>query len=121
MSPAAPDRRVASWAVVVWTSADFQPVASGMVNGWRQTSLRAELTAAISALKFCVVDCGSTMKAFKPRFITGSLAYNTAWQHKQDADLWKQLSDQFRHATPFFGLCIEGTSAHHKTTSGHTP
>ena len=54
MSPAAPDRRVASWAVVVWTSADFQPVASGMVNGWRQTSLRAELTAAISALKFCV-------------------------------------------------------------------
>ena len=44
--------RLATWGVVIWDGTTFCPLASGGVRGWRQRSLRAEITAALSALKF---------------------------------------------------------------------
>lgn len=47
--------RIASWGVMLGTTdlaCDFFPLASGLVPGLIQTSARAELTAAIAAVKF---------------------------------------------------------------------
>ena len=52
--PSEPDLRIASWAFVLWDGHQFQLGSKGLVPGWKQTSLRAELTAAIAALKFCI-------------------------------------------------------------------
>eukprot|EP00435_Cladocopium_sp_Y103_P027303 s205_g6.t1 len=53
-SPARPTARLATWAVSVATLPDlsFHPVAAGGVVGLYQTTLRAELTSAIAAVRF---------------------------------------------------------------------
>ena len=104
--PTEPDLRMASWAYVVWDGNDFQLVANGMVQGWRQTSLRAEITSAISALKFCVdqpLPCrlwfdNESVQTMLSQWIQG---FEPPYQHKQDADLWHMLHVQFQHARPF--------------------
>ena len=98
--PTEADLRVASWAFVVWTGQFFQLVASGVVPGWRQTSLRAEISAAISAMKFCVDQCkpcrlwfdNESVQTMIQQWIEG---FDPPYQHKQDADLWHQLHCQF--------------------------
>ena len=55
LRPHDPSTRLASWGVVLWDGCNFGSLACGGVPGWRQTSLRAEITAAISALKFLAV------------------------------------------------------------------
>ena len=104
--PAEPDLRIASWAFVIWDGEQFQRVSCGLVQGWRQTSLRAELTAAIAALKFCVDQQLKCRMWFDNEHVQGTLQqwiqdFDTMWEHKQDADLWHQLHAQFVHAKPF--------------------
>eukprot|EP00435_Cladocopium_sp_Y103_P065282 s1238_g27.t1 len=110
--PTEPDLRVASWAVVVWDGADFQLLSDGIVSGWRQTSLRAELTAAISALKFSVDQQCPCRLWFDNESVQGMLqqwiqGFDPPWEHRQDADLWYQLHAQFQHASPFLHAALK--------------
>ncbi|CAL1134630.1 unnamed protein product [Cladocopium goreaui] len=103
LPPSDPTTRIASWAVVIWDGNRFQHLASGVVSGWRQTSLRGELTAAISALKFCTGQTRPCRLWFDNENVQVTLqqwinGFEVPWQHKQDSDLWFQLDSQFRHA-----------------------
>ena len=106
--PAEPDIRISSWAFVCWDGESFPCVASGLVPGWRQTSLRAELTAATSALKFCADQQRPCRLWFDNENVQSTLqlwiaGFSTPWEKKQDSDLWHQLFAQFQHAKQF--LC----------------
>eukprot|EP00435_Cladocopium_sp_Y103_P007437 s3651_g2.t1 len=106
MVPAEIDLRTASWACVQWTGFDFVCVASGLVPGWRQTSLRAEITAAISALKYCVDQPKPCRLWFDNEGVQKMIdnwiqGLEPEWRHKQDADLWGLLHSQFQHSRPF--------------------
>ena len=93
--------RVASWGVVIWTGTQFSTLASGGIPGRRQTSLRGEIMAAISAAQFAtcsrrkcrfwidnqrVVDMLHTLQKEPNHDVSG---------HK-DHDLWVQLQQQLR-------------------------
>ena len=103
LHPSDPTTRIASWAVVIWDGNLFQHLASGVVSGWRQTSLRGELTAAVSALKFCTSQTRPCRLWFDNENVQVTLqqwinGFEVPWQHRQDSDLWFQLDSQFRHA-----------------------
>lgn len=57
LNPTKPRLRVAGWAVCVamLPTDDFMPVASGVVPGLLQTPLRAEIIAAIEAIRFALL------------------------------------------------------------------
>ena len=104
--PAVSECRLASWGFVQWTGEEFWPVANGTVPGWRQTSLRGELTAAISALKFVTFKEQPSRLWFDNSNVQDTLHHwlqgvDTDWRDKTDQDLWQHLHDQFQHARPF--------------------
>eukprot|EP00435_Cladocopium_sp_Y103_P028852 s1474_g7.t1 len=101
--PHDPCTRLSSWGLVIWTGTHFLPLANGGVPGWKQTSLRAEIVAVLAALKFLVVAQRQGRLWVDNQQVFDCL---DAWDHghdpclakKQDADLWFQLRDQYRHA-----------------------
>eukprot|EP00438_Fugacium_kawagutii_P013014 Skav219674 [mRNA] locus=scaffold3149:156736:166299:+ [translate_table: standard] len=106
LAPTRPTVRVATWGIVVWTGAIFWPLASGVVQGWRHTSLRAELTAMLAALNAVVCH------ASEARLWTDNqTVYKTLlrWlsnefvplRHRPDRDLWEAVFQQFRIAYPW--------------------
>eukprot|EP00435_Cladocopium_sp_Y103_P057264 s169_g19.t1 len=116
LRPHDPFTRLASWGVVVWNSQRFAHIACGGVPGWKQTSLRAEITACISALKYLahgdrpgrlwidnqqVYHCLST-------WLNGN---DIPLEKKQDADLWMLLRDQYRQSYQFVSS-VHKVSAH---------
>eukprot|EP00438_Fugacium_kawagutii_P003580 Skav221588 [mRNA] locus=scaffold1698:145799:147190:+ [translate_table: standard] len=104
--PTQPVYRLASWATVIWDGEDFVPLSSGFVPGWQQTSLRAELWAAISALK-----CAASRQVPTALWIDNDAVCTTLQQwlthhevdtdQRADSDLWYLLKWQFRYAAPF--------------------
>ena len=110
--PTEKDTRVATWAVVRWTGNLFWPVSCGVVPGLKQTSQRGEIVAAISAVKYCVhvgkpcrlwFDNENVFKVLRA-WANGE---SPPWEHKQDADLWKQLHTQFCHASQFIQMVLK--------------
>jgi ribonuclease HI len=101
--PTDPFARLATWSVVQWTGLHFWPIAQGGVPGFRQTSLKAEIYAALAAIKYAV-------ESQKPcrLWIDNSRVFKvlSAWnegievplESSKDEDLWNQLHHQFRHA-----------------------
>ena len=122
--PTEVDLRIASWACVVWDGAQFQPLSQGLVPGWRQTSLRAELTAAISALKSSVDQAepcrlwidNESVQTMIANWIHG---FDPPWAQKQDADLWFQLHAQFQHSRPFV-VAAQKVQAHSQRVAQET-
>ena len=57
-NPTNPRLRVAGWAfcVAMLPNDEFQPVASGLLPGLLQTPLRAEIKAAVEAIRFAVLQ-----------------------------------------------------------------
>ena len=105
--PTRPDQRIATWGMVVWHNNKFHTVAEGGVPGFHQTSLRAEIFAAVAALSFAVqqqvqiriwID-NQTVCDFLTRLISGN--NSTVNPQRKDADLWQWLSRQFEDAKPF--------------------
>lgn len=103
--PAKPAIRFASWATVLWTGETFWPLSMGNVPGRQQTSLRAEIWGAISALKFVALqDKPSRL------WLDNSVVFDTLqswinhqdvrWDTRKDSDLWYQLQWQYRYAAP---------------------
>ena len=105
--PAQPESRWAAWGLVL---ADlhqdtFHPVASGLLPGWVQTSLRAEIMAALKA-------CHLALELGKPLYLwtDNNLVFNRlrAFQQaavpihpmQKDADLWKELQFAVRALGP---------------------
>ena len=80
---------------------EWHPLLPTLCRAWKQTSLRAEIAAAISALK----RCASITKPGR-LWIDKQQVFDvlTAWlqgfdpplHKKQDADMWVLLRDQFR-------------------------
>eukprot|EP00438_Fugacium_kawagutii_P016496 Skav221152 [mRNA] locus=scaffold2925:187181:196674:+ [translate_table: standard] len=113
--PSQPYLRVATWGVVMWHDDKFWTVGRGGVPGFHQTSLRGEITAAISALKTVVVLA-------KPArlWIDNNDVYKVlnAWQQgedfhqekRTDVDLWSYLWLQFRAAAPYLHMSVKVSS-----------
>ena len=97
--PNKPRLRVASWAVVVASLSEdeYHPVASGLVPGPLQTSLRGELHAAITAFqyarrvrrKFTLWTDNQQVYARIRQYLTGDRGQPTP--KNADHDLWGQL------------------------------
>ena len=84
LNPTCAYTRVAGWGLVAADPADMTqwwPVAQGLVPGHRQTSVRAEITAAISALRY-VLRTGHPVRVW----IDNSLVVSTLAQALQDPD-----------------------------------
>jgi len=117
--PTEKDTRLATWGVVQWTGQTFWPVSHGVVPGLKQTSLRGELMAALSALKYCVFLGKPCRLWFDNENVYATLKAWTdgaevSWRHKPDADLWHQLLVQFSHAQPFLSMVLK-VQAHAQT------
>lgn len=93
--------RLATWGVVTWDGFMFVSVSSGGIIGWRQTSLRAEITAALSALKYLAsqpkqgriwVDNQQVFDMLQ----AWQLGYSPEIDKRRDADLWTMLRYQFK-------------------------
>ena len=52
LHPTESTQRIATWGTAIWNGDFFQPLSSGGVPGWHQTSLRGEIWAMVSALQF---------------------------------------------------------------------
>ena len=98
--PTDPLLRLATWGVVEWTGEEFWPVARGRVGGWKQTSLRGEITAVIASLKIAVrskqpcriwTDNAEVFKILR-RLLAGDDPHVAK---KPDADLWNTMVNQF--------------------------
>ena len=123
--PSEIDTRIASWAIVVWDGQDFKRIACGLVPGWRQTSLRAELTAAIAALKYAANRQCLCRLWFDNENVQNTLqqwiqGFSTAWEKKQDSDLWHQLHAQFRHSQSYLSAAYK-VQAHAKVMDQSHP
>ena len=91
--------RLATWGLVAWDGQLFQSIVNGGVPGWRQTSPRGEIWAAVAAMKFVV-------KQPKPcrLWIDNQQVYTMlqSWldnqpqnlSKKRDANMWTLLRDQ---------------------------
>eukprot|EP00435_Cladocopium_sp_Y103_P041936 s1625_g11.t1 len=93
--------RVASWAVVLWTGEAFAPISQGGVPGRRQTSLRGELTAAISALKFAARSAKPCRLWIDNQHVVDGIVTllkdaDADMTAKKDVDLWTTLKHQLR-------------------------
>eukprot|EP00435_Cladocopium_sp_Y103_P008923 s91_g2.t1 len=95
--------RVATWGTVLWDGTRFCSLSCGGVQGLRQTSLRAEICAAISALKFLALQetpgrlwvDNKQVYSMLDSWIRGG---PPGYAHKRDSDLWYLLFVQFQHS-----------------------
>ena len=99
LNPTCAFTRVAGWGLVAANPADMSswwPLAQGPVPGHRQTSLRAEITAAISALKY-VTRTGQPVRLWVDNAqvvdtLTQALRCpETCTYSRNDQDLWSSL------------------------------
>ena len=97
--PTCPYTRVAGWSLIAADPADtdvWWPIAQGGVPGWRQTSGRAEILAAISALRFALHQ-GNSIRIWSDNAqvvntLTQALqAPDRCKVHPKDQDLWHVL------------------------------
>ena len=96
--PTCPLSRVAGWGVVVGLkNSTFWPLSQGMVPGWIQTAMRAELTAAISACFYIYqgdkparlwIDNATVFRRLKTFLQEDTIPVGP---NKRDADLWNVL------------------------------
>eukprot|EP00438_Fugacium_kawagutii_P010543 Skav214540 [mRNA] locus=scaffold410:589070:596873:+ [translate_table: standard] len=91
--------RLASWAIILadTSSPDHWPVASGLVPGWCQTSLRAEILAAISACQLAILTQRSVVLWTDNDLVhkrVGLILDSKFRLHpnQKDADLWGRLA-----------------------------
>ena len=114
--PHDPHTRIASWGVVQWTGKLFWSTSSGGLPGWKQTSLRAEITAAVSALKYLAAVGRQGRLWIDNQQVFDMLSnwhqgFDPPVHKKQDADLWWLLRDQFRFSHQFLAA-IHKVQAH---------
>eukprot|EP00438_Fugacium_kawagutii_P005458 Skav215027 [mRNA] locus=scaffold966:514741:519573:- [translate_table: standard] len=118
--PTCPFSRLSTWGVVCADEhSGFWPLASGVVPGWVQTSLRAELVAAISACSIALQT-----QRFLTLWVDNDLVFRRihklqkgTWQPKpnvKDSDLWKQLGQYLGRLGTWFKGC-------HKVCSHQDP
>ena len=79
LTPTDPDTRLASWGVVAADtgSMEFQPISCGILPRGHQTVLRAEITAALSAVKFAL----TTGKPFRLWIDNAEVVRLAVWLH----------------------------------------
>ena len=107
-APTCPVSKWAAWGVLLATEeGQHWPLASGLLSGWLQTSLRAEITAAISA---CCV--GLQTQTPLTLWTDNDLVYrrlkqfksHTRWikPNQKDGDLWQLLQAHVHALGPLF-------------------
>ena len=98
-NPTCSHTRIAGWGVVAADPNDpdgWCPLAQGIVPGWRQSSLRAEILAATSAFRFAVRQ-GTPMRLWSDNaLVVDTLqaalsAPDNCQPPRKDADLWDPL------------------------------
>ena len=103
LTPNDPATRLASWGVVAADTGswDFKPISCGLLPGGHQTVLRAEITAALSAMKFAQ----HTQQPFRLWIDNAEVVRNICHWMKQstpiatqhtDHELWSDLADWLR-------------------------
>ena len=118
-----PDKRlrVATWGMAIWDDQSFLPLAHGGIPGRSQTSLRGEITGALSALMYAAatqIPCRIWVDNQSVFDTLTALADN---QHvdtskKADHDLWFALTQQFRLSQVSF----ESASTCRRIPTGHS-
>eukprot|EP00435_Cladocopium_sp_Y103_P005316 s588_g1.t1 len=89
---------------VIWDGKRFCSLSCGGVQGLRQTSLRAEICAAISALKYLALRSKPGRLWIDNKQVYDMLdSWNRGgssdYAHKRDSDLWHLLFVQFQHSS----------------------
>ena len=87
--------------------------------------MRAELTAAIAALKYAASRQRLCRLWFDNENVQNTLqqwiqGFSTAWEKKQDNDLWHQLHAQFRHSQSYLSAAYK-VQAHAKVMDQSHP
>eukprot|EP00435_Cladocopium_sp_Y103_P043937 s1625_g12.t1 len=112
--------RLATWGTVIWDGKSFRSLSCGGVQGLRQTSLRAEICAAISALKFLALQTTPGRLWIDNKQVYNMLESWTRgcfqnYAHKRDSDLWHLLFVQFQHSSDQV-RCVLKVQAHLKAS-----
>ncbi len=100
--PTKASQRVATWGNAIWSGNEFQPLSSGGVPGWHQTSLRGEIWALGSALQFVALkDMPTRLWTDNQTVFDRVHLYLTEPQPDfstiKDGDLWHWIFHQLRH------------------------
>ena len=99
LNPTCPFTRLAGWGVTAADPTDvtqWWPIAQGLVPGRRQTSLRAEILAAISGLRFAL-RAGCTLRLWSDNALVVATtsraltAPDSCQVSRKDRDLWDIL------------------------------
>eukprot|EP00435_Cladocopium_sp_Y103_P055920 s267_g18.t1 len=110
LCPTSPYAKLASWGVALGTpdNDQFWPLSCGVLQGFQQSTTRAEVLAAISACEFSITS-GSAITMWVDndllfrrlrRFQKGSVRIV---RNQKDADLWKRLQSLVQR----LGHCLE--------------
>ena len=99
--PADPRLTVATWGTAIWNGTSFTPLSKGGLPGRLQTVLRAEITAAISALCFAALSIKPIRIWTDNKNVYDILTL--LWtgmevdvSRKADRDLWDRMLQQWR-------------------------
>eukprot|EP00438_Fugacium_kawagutii_P006433 Skav208832 [mRNA] locus=scaffold1193:44122:48009:- [translate_table: standard] len=97
LSPTVPEARLASWGVVMGDPAgNFWALSNGLLPGWIQTVIRAEIFAVISAceaamLQQCPLRLWVDNDLLYRRLLRAQQGTLQLQRNAKDADLWNQL------------------------------
>lgn len=93
LAPTSPIGKLAAWGVILGdpVTQHFHPLSAGLVPGWTQTSLRGEMWAAISGMKFAMlvgrpirIWCDNDLVVLCYQKMTCKIKPNSS-----NADLWQ--------------------------------
>eukprot|EP00438_Fugacium_kawagutii_P003264 Skav236365 [mRNA] locus=scaffold1770:35721:37823:+ [translate_table: standard] len=126
LSPACQYSRLAGWGFVVADDSfhAFHPTASGILSGWVQTILRAEITAVLSAMSFIrLVQKPAylwidnwTLYRRLCKFMTSA---GFVKPNQKDSDLWRQLQLAVELTRPFL-VAVSHVFSHQKLDSNQS-
>ena len=101
LEPSCAYSRVSYWGVSIASDEDpwvFRPLSAGLVPGWQQSAMRAELYAVLSALTFIAsVQRPARLWIDNQRALSGLLALInnevTVPVNRKNADIWQSIHD----------------------------
>ena len=115
LHPTESSQRIATWGTAIWNGDFFQPLSSGGVPGWHQTSLRGEIWAMVSALQFVALTgkparLWTDNKTVFDRTFQYLTDLPSDWSTQKDGDLWHWLYHQLRQVKHLIQKIVKVTS-----------
>ena len=115
LHPTESSQRIATWGTAIWNGDFFQPLSSGGVPGWHQTSLRGEIWAMVSALQFVALT-GKPARLWTDNKTVFDRTFQyltdppSDWSTQKDGDLWHWLYHQLRQVKHLIQKIVKVTS-----------